>query len=420
MIEAVMLVTLGFLTAILLALAALPALARRADRLARRRAEAAFPLSLAEIAADRDHLRAELAMQARALEQRAESGFAARAGAMEELGRRDMAIGRLERELGAREERISGLEGDLAATRTDLSETRDALAREIAAAALASGTIEQRIHDLGALEHSLNEARLALRGTGSDLDARTGELAELRATLEQTQTLLAEREAELAQSRQEGDAHRVAQVEGRTRIMVIEGERGELAAQLAASRRAVDQVTAALKAMTTDRDSERLRADALAARAVQAEAGLAAADSGAVEVAAEAGRLAALARKVEEERDQQVRMKQELEVELAQEKSMNASRKQRAAEEVAQAQNELRARDARFETEHAEAQTLHGALAQVRAELARTKQELSQLRREAKPVDDPAARSDNAALRQEIVRIADQLLAPPPSREAAE
>lgn len=415
-----MLVTLGFLTAILLALAALPALARRADRLARKRAEAAFPLSLAEIAADRDHLRAELAMQARALEQRAESGFAARAGAMEELGRRDMAIGRLERELGAREERINGLEGDLAATRTDLTTTRDALARETAALALASGSVEQRIHDLGALEHSLNEARLALRGTGSDLDARTGELAELRATLERTEALLAEREAELAQSRQEGDAYRVAQVEGRTRIMVIEGECGELAAQLAASRRAVDQAAAALKAMTTDRDSERLRADALAARAIQAEAGLAAADSGAIEVAAEAGRLAALARKVEEERDQQVRMKQELEVELAQEKSMNASRRQRAAEEVAQAQNELRARDARFETEHAEAQTLQGALAQVRAELARTKQELSQLRREVKPVDDPAARSDNAALRQEIVRIADQLLTPPPSREAAE
>lgn len=99
---------------------------------------------------------------------------------------------------------------------------------------------------------------------------------------------------------------------------------------------------------------------------------------------------------------------------------MNASRKQRAAEEVAQVQNELRARDARLETEHAEAQTLQGALAQVRAELARTKQELSQLRRDAKPGSDPAARSDNAALRQEIVRIADQLMAPPPSREAAE
>ena len=75
-----MLVTLGFLCATLLALAAVPALARRAERLARKRAEAAFPLSLAEIAADRDHLRAELALRARTLEHQDELGFAAKAG----------------------------------------------------------------------------------------------------------------------------------------------------------------------------------------------------------------------------------------------------------------------------------------------------------------------------------------------------
>ncbi len=91
-----MLFALGFLCAALLALAAVPALSRRADRLARKRAEAAFPLSLAEIAADRDHLRAELAVKMRSAEQEAEKGFAARAGAMQEIGRRDMDIGQLQ------------------------------------------------------------------------------------------------------------------------------------------------------------------------------------------------------------------------------------------------------------------------------------------------------------------------------------
>ena len=105
-----MLFALGFLCAALLALAAVPALARRADRLARKRAEAAFPLSLAEIAADRDHLRAELALRMRSAEQDAERGFAAKAGAMQELGRRDMTIGRLERELGERDTRRTGRE----------------------------------------------------------------------------------------------------------------------------------------------------------------------------------------------------------------------------------------------------------------------------------------------------------------------
>ncbi len=58
--------------------------------LARKRAEAAFPLSLAEIAADRDHLRAELAVRMRSVEQEAERGFAAKAGAMQDIGRRDI------------------------------------------------------------------------------------------------------------------------------------------------------------------------------------------------------------------------------------------------------------------------------------------------------------------------------------------
>ncbi len=85
-----MLFALGFLSAALLALAAVPALSRRADRLARKRAEAVFPLSLAEIAADRDHLRAELAVRMRSVEQEAERGFAAKAGAMQDIGRRDI------------------------------------------------------------------------------------------------------------------------------------------------------------------------------------------------------------------------------------------------------------------------------------------------------------------------------------------
>src|SRR6478736_6745316 len=119
-----MLFALGFLCAALMALAAVPALARRADRLARKRAEAAFPLSLAEIAADRDHLRAELALRMRSVEQDAERGFAAKAEALQELGRRDMTIGRLQRELGERDVRIEELTTTLKTTQGTLDETR--------------------------------------------------------------------------------------------------------------------------------------------------------------------------------------------------------------------------------------------------------------------------------------------------------
>ncbi len=308
MIEAAMLIALGFLAATLLALAALPALARRADRLARKRAEAAFPLSLAEIAADRDHLRAELALRERELEKRAESGFAARAGAMEELGRRDMTIGRLERE---RDARVAELEGGLTAACADLAKMRDAFATESAALAQANLTLEQRVKDVTALERSLDEARAALNGTGADLDARNGDLAELRAALTQTEAALAQRAAELAQSRTETDAQRIAQVESQTQLLVLQGKQDDLDDALAAGKQTLDQVSAGLRAMTADRDSERLRADGFAARAAQAEAGLAVADSRNAEMTAEIARLEGAAREGEEKRARRARKRAE-------------------------------------------------------------------------------------------------------------
>jgi hypothetical protein len=62
LIEAAMVFAIGFLTASLIALLTVPALSRRAERLARRRIEAQFPTSFAEIAAERDHLRAQMAV----------------------------------------------------------------------------------------------------------------------------------------------------------------------------------------------------------------------------------------------------------------------------------------------------------------------------------------------------------------------
>lgn len=410
-----MLVALGFLGATLLALAALPSLARRADRLARRRAEQSFPLSLAEIAADRDHLRAELALRGRALEQRAESGFAARAGAMQEIGRRDMALAKAERDIAERDARIAALETALAETTADRDQTRDRLAAETAGHAATSEALGQRIADLAALERRLAETRTALTGTSGDLDARSRELADERATLGRIEALLASREEELGRLRGENDGLRVAQVESRTRILVLEGKRDELAEQLSQKARALETALAAAQAMTTDRDSERLRADALGARAAQAEAGVAAAN------ARNAGLTAGIARLEDEAREQTAaraeleRAREALAGELA-----RAHREAEGARVAARAEAQAlhdgaRAQAADVETAHAQIQTLTGALAQARAELTRLKRELTQARKAA-----PETAEGDAALRREISRVAESLLALAPKREAAE
>ncbi|HEV7260552.1 MAG TPA: hypothetical protein VGN82_22415 [Bosea sp. (in: a-proteobacteria)] len=417
MIEAIMLVTLGFLSASLLALAAVPALARRADRLARKRAEAAFPLSLAEIAADRDHLRAELALRARTLEQEAERGFAAKAGAMQDLGRRDMKIGELEGVVRDRDGRIAGLEDDLDQTRGELAGTLAALAREAAALAETAATLDKRIADLASVESTLAETRSALTGTSSDLSAREGELAAERETLGRTQALLAERDDELAKLRQDHDQLRVAQVEDRTRIMVLEGSGRDLTDRLSAKELAFDSSQAALKAMIVDRDSERLRADALAARAAQAEAGLAAADARAVAAGTEAARIQALLAQETQALGATSEARQAMEQELTQAKAGLEAERRRVSQEVADLRKDLLARETQLEAVHAEVQTLHGALEESRAERTRLKREAGQAGKAAAAAADPET---HAALRKEIMAVAERLMTLPPKREAAE
>lgn len=322
-----MLVTLGFLSATLIALAAVPALARRADRLARRRAEAAFPLSLAEIAADRDHLRAELALRERVLEQQAERGFQAKAAAMQEAGRRDMENAALKREIAAHLSSIAGLEAELSATSAALSATREALAAEQGAHRETGATLQSRLAELAQVEQALAEERAALKRLAADLAARNNELAGLHETLERAEASLAEREHELAGLRTEADGLKVALVEGRTQQLMLEAARDDVARKLAAS-----------------------------------------------------------------------------------EATLAAERALRQEEAVAM-QEQMRERDERLEVLHAEIQTLQGALAQSREDRLQLKREM----RQAGPSGE-----DHAALRAEISRVAEQLLALPPRQEAAE
>lgn len=68
MIQATLIFLLGFLSAGFIAVLVAPAIWRRAVALTRRRVEAALPLSMAEISADKDAVRAEYAMATRRLE----------------------------------------------------------------------------------------------------------------------------------------------------------------------------------------------------------------------------------------------------------------------------------------------------------------------------------------------------------------
>ena len=110
MIESVMYFGIGFLVAALLCLLFVPLVHNRAVRLTMKRLEAATPLSIAEIRADKDQLRAEFAMSTRRLEMSVEKMKAKTTTQLAELGKKSDAINQLKKELGDKTATIFALE----------------------------------------------------------------------------------------------------------------------------------------------------------------------------------------------------------------------------------------------------------------------------------------------------------------------
>jgi len=128
MIEAIMLVGIGFLLAGLLVIGVIPLVHARAVRLTTRRLEALNPLTMVEIQADKDLLRAEFAMSTRRLEMQVDEVKAKAIDQLKELGKKSETIGRLKLELsektaelltlGAKERQLAD---DLESTQADLA-----------------------------------------------------------------------------------------------------------------------------------------------------------------------------------------------------------------------------------------------------------------------------------------------------------
>src|SRR5271167_2049979 len=125
MVEPIMFFGIGFLVASLLGLLFIPLVHGRAVRLTMRRLEAATPLSIAEIRADKDQLRAEFAMSTRRLEMSVEQMKAKTTGQLAELGKKTDAINHLKRELGEKTATIFTLEARDKSLREQLRATEE-------------------------------------------------------------------------------------------------------------------------------------------------------------------------------------------------------------------------------------------------------------------------------------------------------
>src|SRR5881409_3921497 len=110
MVEPIMYLAIGFLVSMLFGLMIVPLVHNRAVRLTTRRMEAATPVSMVEIQADKDQLRAEFAMSTRRLEMSVDQLKARTTGQLAELGKKTEAINRLKTDIGEKTAALLAME----------------------------------------------------------------------------------------------------------------------------------------------------------------------------------------------------------------------------------------------------------------------------------------------------------------------
>jgi chromosome segregation ATPase len=157
MIEPIMFFGIGFLVAALVGLVVVPLVHTRAVRLTMRRLEAAAPLSMAEIQADKDQLRAEFAMSTRRLEMSVEQLKTKSTGQLAELGKKGDAINRLKVELGEKTATIFALEARDKNLRDQLRATEEEFLVKTSAMHEAQRALSDKEAELAKLMGELNE-----------------------------------------------------------------------------------------------------------------------------------------------------------------------------------------------------------------------------------------------------------------------
>src|ERR1700692_4629379 len=173
MIEPVMYFGIGFLVAALLGLLFVPLVHNRAVRLTMRRLEAATPLSIAEIRADKDQLRAEFAMSTRRLEMSVEQMKAKTTNQLAELGKKTEAVNHLKKELGEKSATISATETREKTLRDQLRATEEEFENKSGSLREAERTLADKEAELVRLSAELSERSLSA-------DSQRVELAALR------------------------------------------------------------------------------------------------------------------------------------------------------------------------------------------------------------------------------------------------
>lgn len=240
MVEPIMYLAIGFLLSMLCGLAIVPLVHNRAVRLTTRRLEAATPLSMAEIQADKDQLRAEFAMSARRLEMSVDQLKSKTTSQLAELGKKSDAINRMKIELGEKNATIFALEAREKAVKEQLRATEEefnAKTESLRAAEMALtdkqaelAKINSELSDRSMMAESRQIELVAVRAQIEELKNRVGDAekeftaTQARLTQQRVESETASRELGDARGRVENLSQRVTELDRQLIVQVKEAE----------------------------------------------------------------------------------------------------------------------------------------------------------------------------------------------------
>jgi len=218
MIEPIMYLAIGFLVSMLCGLMIVPLVHNRAVRLTTRRLEAATPLSMAEIQADKDQLRAEFAMSARRLEMSVEQLKNRTTSQLAELGKKTDAINRMKIELGEKNATIFALEAREKAVKEQLRATEEEFSDKTEALRLAEQALTDKQGELTKLGTELNDRSMVADSRKVELVTVRTQIEELRRRVNDAEKDFAATQSRLTQERGESEVATRDLSEARSRV----------------------------------------------------------------------------------------------------------------------------------------------------------------------------------------------------------
>src|SRR6516162_3269696 len=234
MIEPIMYLAIGFLLAMLLGLMILPLVHNRAVRLTTRRMEAATPLSMAEIQADKDQLRAEFAMSARRLEMSVDKLKHQTTSQLAELGKKTDAINRMKLELGEKNATIFSLEAREKAMKEQQRATEEEFTTKTDALRQAERALSDKQGELAKLNSELTDRSSMAESRKVELAALNAQVAGLKGRVGDAEKEFAATQTRLEQERGQSEAATRDLTEARGRVENLSQRVTDLDRQLVA------------------------------------------------------------------------------------------------------------------------------------------------------------------------------------------